>query len=703
MWSQVPLVRLILPFIIGIIISTETEIVLFMQEYLLYGIAFMLIAGGLTYASIFGYSSRWVYGSFIVIFMFMCAYSLTEKREAHVKKMSGAFTTDRSLYLARIDEIFVMRENSCRGMLSLLSYKDSSGWNACSGKLMVYTEPDSSMPGIAAGTIILIHAELRPVGPPKNPAEFDYRTYLQRKGIYHSTYLKKGQWHVTNRQASFSIMHFAAQLRSALLAKLVINGIQGGQLGVSAALLLGDDSQLSADIRNVYAGAGAMHILCVSGLHVGVVYLVLYSMLGFLKRFRPGKYLLPVLLILSIWSYALITGLAAPVIRASCMISFLIVGNALSRHMNVYNTLAAAALLMLLFDPYALFAAGFQLSYAAVLGIVSLQRPLYNMLYFRYGIPDKIWAITTVSVAAQLGTLPIVLYYFHQFPMYSLLTNLIVIPLSSFIIYAGFLLMFLPSLSYASAVAAWVLGTLLRLMDIGVSFVEGLPHSVIKDIFMDRMMAWLIYLIIISLSIFLIRKNTRMLITGMAILLLFSGYRLFILYKHTEQRMFVVYAVNKHSAYDIIDGTQHVFMTDSAFLSDEGSLNYSIRPHWLKQDLVENKICILDTLHFDKKNRGKMLIAPIPWMRVAIWQGKLSACKPPKKRLKLDYLVLRGICPFEIEDLFLWFDPGMLILDSSVPWWKAEGLKATECEADIWVVREQGAFTSDEILIINDK
>ena len=351
MWSQVPLVRLIIPFISGIIISTETETVLFMQEYFLYGIAFMVIAGGLTYASVFGYSSRWVYGSFIVIFMFMCGYSLTEKKEAHGKKMSGAFKTDRRIYLAHIDEIFVMREKSCRGLLSLLSYKDSSGCNSCSGKLMVYTEPDSSLPGISAGTIMLIHAGLRPVGPPKNPAEFDYRTYLQRKGIYHSTYLKKGQWHVTDRQTAFSIMHFAAKLRSALLDKLVLNGIQGGQLGVSAALLLGDDSYLSADIRNVYAGAGAMHILCVSGLHVGVVYLVLYSMLGFLKRFRPGKYLVPVLLILSIWMYALITGLAAPVIRASCMISFLIVGSALSRHMNVYNTLAAAALLMLLFDP----------------------------------------------------------------------------------------------------------------------------------------------------------------------------------------------------------------------------------------------------------------------------------------------------------------------------------------------------------------
>ncbi|MCD4724364.1 MAG: ComEC family competence protein [Bacteroidales bacterium] len=692
MWSQVPLVRLIIPFITGIIISTETETVLFMQEYFLYGIAFMVIAGGLTYASVFGYSSRWVYGSFIVIFMFMCGYSLTEKKEAHGKKMSGAFKTDRRIYLARIDEIFVMREKSCRGLLSLLSYKDSSGWNSCSGKLMVYTEPDSSLPGISAGTILLIHAELRPVEPPKNPAEFDYRTYLQRKGIYHSTYLKKGQWHVTDRQTAFSIMHFAAKLRSALLDKLVLNGIQGGQLGVSAALLLGDDSHLSTDIRNVYAGAGAMHILCVSGLHVGVVYLVLYSMLGFLKRFRPGKYLVPVLLILSIWMYALITGLAAPVIRASCMISFLIVGSALSRHMNVYNTLAAAAMLMLLFDPYALFAAGFQLSYAAVLGIVSLQRPLYNLLYFRYGIPDKIWAITTVSIAAQLGTLPIVLYYFHQFPMYSLLTNLIVIPLSSFIIYAGFLLMFLPSLSYASSAAAWVLGTLLRLMDMGVSFVEGLPHSVIKDIFIDAVMAWLIYLIIISFSIFLFRKNIKILITGMAILLLFSAYRLFIHHKHAEQRMFIVYAVNKHSAYDIIDGTQHIFMTDSALLSDEGSLNYSIRPHWLQKGLAEDEIRILDTLHFDKKNRGKMLIVPLPWLRVAIWQGKLPACKPPDKRLKLDYLVLRGICPFEIEDLFLWFDPGMLILDTSVPWWKAERLKAQVAEKNVWIVRERGAF-----------
>ncbi len=692
MWSRIPLVRLIIPFIAGILIASDFTFSFAEGLTMLWIPALLVLAGGIFYGVWFTYSSRWLYGSFIILFMFCGGYIFAGWKHMQEDKALAVISEDEQLYLARLDKAFEMRERSCRGMITLISVRDSIAWQDVNTKIMVYTEPDSSLIEVKTGTFILIRARLKPVRPPANPGEFNYKEYLARKGIFHSTYLKKGQWHISSSTAEFELLRYASNFRKNMLDKLYENGITGEHFGISSALLLGEDSHLNADIRDIYARAGAMHILCVSGLHVGVIFLVLSAIFAFLKRSRPGRLLLPVLLMACIWLYALITGLAPPVVRASCMISFFILGNAWGRQKNVYNTLAASAFLMLLLDPNVLFGAGFQLSYTAVLGIVSLQRPLYNLFYFKYSIPDKIWSITAVSVAAQLGTLPVVMYYFHQFPLYSLITNLIVIPLSSFIIYAGFLLLFMPSLSMAAAAAAWALNTLIGIMDAGVRLVEEIPYGLAGGIYIDIWMAMMIGMIICCLSAFLIGKYRFFLLAGLFFILIFSGYRLADNYFKQVQQVFVVYSVNGHSACDIIQGKTHLFMADSLLLMSESKLAYSIWPHWLERGLDEPEIVVLDTINTSYKVRGKLQTLPHPFLRMISWQGKFPAIHPPEEKLKLDYLILRGRCPFDLQALFSWFDPGTIILDSSVPPW----IDLPEGDERFWSVRANGAFVSVE-------
>jgi len=176
--------------------------------------------------------------------------------------------------------------------------------------------------------------------------------------------------------------------------------------------------------------AGAMHILCVSGLHVGIIYLVISFFLGFLNNTRFNNILKAILLLLTVWAYAIITGLSPSVQRASLMLSVFIIGNLLNRARDTYNTLAISALILLIIDPYLLFNVGFQLSYAAVIGIVTFHQPIYKLLYFKNTIIDKIWSITVLSFAAQMATFPIATYYFHFFPPWFWLTNLFTFPLS---------------------------------------------------------------------------------------------------------------------------------------------------------------------------------------------------------------------------------------------------------------------------------
>jgi competence protein ComEC len=364
----------------------------------------------------------------------------------------------------------------------------------------------------------------------------------------------------------------------------------------------------------------------------------------------------------------------------------------MSRHKNAYNTLAASALLMLLIDPLLIYSAGFQLSYCAVLGILFLHRPLYGLLYFKNYLPDKIWSITAVSIAAQAGTLPVVLYYFHQFPLYSLITNLIVIPLSSLIIYAGMLFFLMPSHSVAADAAAWLLGNLIHIMDAGVTLVEDIPYGLVKDMYVDLPMALMIALGIICVSAYFILKNKSYLFYTLLLGLFFSSYRTLRSYDILKQEAFIVYSVIGHSAYDCINGDAHVFYADSLLLSSPSKIEYSIATNWLRRGLDPPQPAnpSIQTL------KAKRYALNATRKRIMVLSGDLPDSFTEKK-LQLDYLILSGYCRFDLADIFGFFDTELVILDTSVPPW----ITAPEGDRRFYDVREKGAFVSSGCRALN--
>jgi len=684
MWSRIPLVRLLIPFLSGVLAAEW--IALPVDLTVVFMVAIPLLAGSLFYSFLYGYRTRWVQGFFIIIFMAGYGWYLPGKLEAYRLVKEDVIPSGDITCLIQINKGFEMRERSCRTRAEALSCLQGDSVRRLQASLMLYAEPDSSLSKIPPGSLLLVRGKMRLLNSPANPNEFNYRKYLARRGIFHSMYIKSDQYRLLDSLPDISLLIRAEGVRMKLLDKLKANGVEGKYFGISAALLLGEDSHLDADIRDVYARAGAMHILCVSGLHVGVVFLVLNTLFGFLRRIKPGRFILPPLLLLCIWSYALITGMAPPVSRASCMISFFIAGNLLGRHKNAYNTLAASAILLVIFDPQVLFSAGFQLSYTAVLGIISLQKPLENLLYFKYKLFARIWSITTVSIAAQLGTLPVVLYYFHQIPLYGLITNLIVIPLSSFIIYSGMLLLLLPITSIVSTWVSEVFQFLLRVMDTGVCFVESIPFGMATNIVLDLPAVMLMAFLIALFSAFLISKRKYFLILAMVCFLAFSLLRLHTKYVDQTQQSFVVYSIRGHSAYDFINGTTHHFYADSLLLCAPGKIDYSIRPHWLARGM---KNTIFDTLHAPT-DYDTWVIQKGHCYNVCIWQGPFPHCHPPENKPGPAYLILRGNCPFELLKVFDWFNPGLVIIDSSVPPW----VITPGGDGRFWDVREKGAFVS---------
>ncbi len=413
------------------------------------------------------------------------------------------------------------------------------------------------------GNRILFHALIKPPEPPKNPGEFNYKNFLNYQNINQVAYVKKISYRIIDNQTVNPVKKAALQLRNRLLQSLQANGITGKDYAVAAAILLGYDALMNDEIRENYQKAGAMHVLCVSGLHAGIIYLVFNFLLSFLKKNKSQKILKVVLLLIIVWFYAFLTGLSPSILRATVMISFFIVGNEMKRDKEAYNTLAMSAFFLLLYNPGFIFNVGFQLSYAAVLGIITFYRPINNLVWSKFGLVRKLWSVMAVSIAAQLGTFPLAAHYFHTFPSYFLLTNLIIFPFSFLIITGGLLFIFVSWIPVVAHWAALLLSGMIYLMNLLVNKVAGLPGSAIQDLYFPWIKVVLTYGIILFTFLLLQTQQKKYLFLTLSAVLLFLINQTIHRYQTLRQQKILVYDLkNNGRAIDLIHGNNHVLLTD---------------------------------------------------------------------------------------------------------------------------------------------
>ncbi|WP_299361410.1 ComEC/Rec2 family competence protein [Winogradskyella sp.] len=311
-----------------------------------------------------------------------------------------------------------------------------------SGKLLVKIKRDSTDRTLPVDAILFTSTELQNIQTPLNPYQFDYSKYLELKQVYHQLYISQNQILILSDKVT-SVYGFADQLRATINEKLINVGFDHNVLSIINALLLGQRQTIDKHLYNNYVNSGTIHILAVSGLHVGILLLILNFLLRPLLYFKHGNVLRPLVIVILLWLFAVIAGLSPSVTRAVTMFSIISIAMHLKRPTNIYNTLAISAFLILLIKPTYLFEVGFQMSYLAVLGIVSFQPICYALFKPRYWILDQPWQIFTVTLAAQIGVAPISLFYFHQFPGLFFISNLVVIPFLGLIIGFGLLVIIL--------------------------------------------------------------------------------------------------------------------------------------------------------------------------------------------------------------------------------------------------------------------
>lgn len=476
------------------------------------------------------------------------------------------YLTDSSLVVARINEPTLARAKTDKTTLLVTQVINGTQSIYTCGNALAYFQRDTTRPPLNYGDVIVLDAPFKSIAAPLNPYEFDFKTYAKRQNIFQQIYLKTVDWQPLGNNQANPIWQKVYRLRTACLQLLDRYVTTAEEKKVAQALLLGDKADLDTHITAAYRETGAMHILAVSGLHVGFIAIIFNTILSLL--FKPlgnrGRWLQFTVVSLVVWLFACIAGLAPSIARAALMFSLIGLGKLYSNRYNIYNIIAGSAFMLLIINPFMLTDVGFQLSYLAVISLVYYYPKFVQLASFESVIAQKAYESTAVSIAAQIGTLPLVVYYFGQFPIYALLANLIAVPLSSFALWLGLLLIVCSPLPMLATGVGKALGWCIWLLDHYLYAIAKLPNAVIPGISINNWQVILCYALLIFLIIWVQlsypKRPLQFALLSAVGLMLFQNWRHWQSYQQSE---IVVFHTPNGSALAAISGKNTYLFADA--------------------------------------------------------------------------------------------------------------------------------------------
>lgn len=560
--QKIPFLRLSIALAAGIILGSYFEISI---AFILSAIIFILIFLILVNRN-YKFNRNVIFGLGIHLLLILLALLIFQ---LHNKK---PHFFENGKFMATILEAPQEKQNSYKSVLKLSAFHKNDSIIKTNEKVIVYFGKQDEIKELKPGDNILFNQSPQFVNNNGNPYEFDYKKYLERKKIYRQLYLPAKSWIKTENRTLFSLQIQAELVREKLLNIYRVQNLGENEFKILSALTLGYKRGLDPEIKYVFSAAGAMHVLAVSGLHVGIIFLVMLKLLGFLKRQKMGKIIFICTVISCLWFYAFITGLSPSVARAATMFTFFIIGDNLQRPSNFYNSLAASAFFLLLINPNFLFEVSFQLSYSAVFGIVYLQPRLEKILLLKNKFTKYFWQLLTVSVAAQIATFPLALYYFNQFPTYFWITNLFVILAVTVLIPLGLALLAFSKISLISTALSFIINNIIGGIYWLLQKIEDLPFSV-WEVSLNRIE--LIFILAFLFSIFIFLKTPRIMyikstLTFLLLLFIFSFTNKSI---HLKQKEIIVYNNTDNTIVHLISGKKNYIISEYNFQENDYAKN----------------------------------------------------------------------------------------------------------------------------------
>ena len=541
---QFPLARVTLVFIVGIIFAyyfqPSPNLVftsLFLATLLLGGFYFWCNKKPL----LIWYFGFTVFGLAFIIGVSTQTIHNASNRQNHFSKTQNVFE-QRHTFTVVLNEKLKSNIFNQRYVASV----DQIDNTKCSGEILLNIKKDSLHHSFIIGNRLQIQGDLHHNSRPKNPNQFDYGSYLRNKQIYGQLYADATDIKVSTLVKK-DIWYYAAQIRNTIIDNLRRDGFHSTELNVAVALILGQQQDIDPEIIQDYQYAGAVHILSVSGLHIGFILLFVTFLLKPFPNNRKGSLLKLFVILSSLWLFGILAGLSPSVVRSVTMFSFVAIGQHLRRSVNIYQTLLVSILLILLVQPAFLFDVGFQLSYLALFFILWFHPVLSKIWEPKNKISKYIWDILSVSFAAQIGTLPLSLYYFHQFPGLFFITNLVIIPLTGFIMGLGVFVMVLAIFNQCPFFLSKALEWSLLVVDKIIHTIASFEQFIIKDIPFSLPFLLSSYALVFSLILWFKKPQFQRLVAVLVSIIVLQMAFLWNEWQVATQQEWVVFNIKKNT------------------------------------------------------------------------------------------------------------------------------------------------------------
>jgi competence protein ComEC len=568
-----------------------------------------------------------------------------------------------------------------------ISKVNCHGWRDVHASVLLYFDKISFEKSFVYGDRLLIRNAPQVVQGPSNPHEFDYQKFLSYRNIYHQQFIKANDAYFIDNDPPSVIVSLAMATRAWSVATLkkFIDGAD--EQAIACALVLGVTDGLDHELLSAYSSTGSMHVLAVSGLHISIIYWIILLLLKPLDAQKRGKVIVSIISLLVLWSYAFVTGLSPSVLRAVTMFTFLEVARVTSRDTNIFNTLSASAFCLLLLEPFLIMSVGFQLSYLAVLGIVYIHPMLFATMEPKSWLANEIRKITSVSIAAQLATFPLGLLYFHQFPNYFLISNLLVIPISFGVLIFGLIVLATAMITSVASLMGYLLALCIKLMNMIVQAVDWMPFSVTDGISITVFQCCLLVGFSIALVLAIQHKRFHYFVVAALSICAFFILQFHDYYQQQHVDEMIVYRVPGHSAFDLISEGSAGFSADSALLASPDKINFHIKPNRIRRHADNIQLC--SDLSFMKPIRGG---------EVFLWKGKTILYVKDSDftcalNSKFDFVVIANNSIHKLGDLAARIKTGYIILDSSNSFYYAsERMKEDISQIKVHSVLHDGAF-----------
>jgi len=577
-----PTIVITICLILGILVSNEIKpdvylaLLIVLVALVPFLILHFLLRMNLKFRISFGLSS-YLLAFTIGIFLFALHYP--KNQDSHYSN-SDYSSSEKSLVKGVISEKLKPNQFSFKYFMEV----ESVNKKETKGKLLIILNRKDAEKEFEIGDEILANAVLKPIIRPHNPYQFDYAAYLEKKDVFDQLYLENQNYKVIAKQENLNFL--LERTRNKVVAFFENENIPTERINIIKALFLGQRQNIEQETLDNYSKSGAIHILAISGLHIGILLYFFKALLKPIEKIRYGRIITPLLLIIILWTFALLSGLSASVVRAVTMFTFVSIGMYMNRETNIYNTLGSSILILLLFKPNFIFDVGFQLSYCAVFSIVTIQPLLSKLWTPKNKIIGYFYDILTVSFAAQIGVLPLSIYYFHQFPGLFFVTNLVIIPLLTVILMTGMVSILLSAIGIYFSLLVEFLSGLIGFMNGYVSLVSSFEQFIIKDISFNYYILFASLLVIISIIVFVKKPTSKGIILALVTIFIFQISIICSKEFHKNQNEFIIFQYPKKTILASKENSSIILHSNDSLVNSNYVIKNYIQNNFGKVDSV---------------------------------------------------------------------------------------------------------------------